>query len=139
ISTCLGFSCQVVAHIAFGDEYTFDYQSRYMLFFGSHLFGMVESIIILAIFLTGLDQSIGSRRCWEILNLTVSFLLSIVCGVAAGLMIYYAHMLFRNKLYKTSIDFWKWYTDHLLVSISCGFFNSILFLIDAALHADAFR
>ncbi|XP_020910994.1 uncharacterized protein LOC110248786 [Exaiptasia diaphana] len=139
IITCLGFSTQVVSHIAFGDDYTFDYQSRYYLFFGSHLFGMVESIIVLAIFLTGMDNVCGSRRCWEILNLTVSFLLSILCGVSAGLMIFYCNMLYRNQLYKTSPDYWKWYTDHMIISITCGFLNSVLFLLDAALHADAFR
>ncbi|XP_031569473.1 uncharacterized protein LOC116303975 [Actinia tenebrosa] len=139
IFTCLGFSCMVVAHMAFGDDYTEAYQNRYILYFATHLIGMLESIIILAIFLAQLDLACGARRVFEIANVVMSFGLSILCGISAGLMFYYADKLYNNRLYDTDTEYWKWYTDHLLVAISVGILNSILFLIDATLHANAFR
>lgn len=56
----------VVSHFAFGDDYTEAYQNRYILFFATHLIGMIESIIILAIFLAQVDLACGARRVFEI-------------------------------------------------------------------------
>ncbi|EDO45988.1 predicted protein [Nematostella vectensis] len=67
LSTCLASACIVVAHRAFGNNYTWEYQTRYMLFLGTSLFGFLSSIIILVVFLTELDKVLCTRRVMEMI------------------------------------------------------------------------
>ncbi|XP_048576582.1 uncharacterized protein LOC5518061 [Nematostella vectensis] len=135
LSTCLASACIVVAHRAFGNNYTWEYQTRYMLFLGTSLFGFLSSIIILVVFLTELDKVLCTRRVMEMINIGLSFVLALLCAVSSALLIYYVNKLWKNDLYNTSKDYWKWYTDHMLVAMACAFLNSILYILDMVLHA----
>ncbi|XP_031569474.1 uncharacterized protein LOC116303976 [Actinia tenebrosa] len=117
ITTCVAFAVYI-------DHYGRVHYGRGDFFTSVHIAGFAIAIIIFLVFLVSLENSLGSARCWNILNMVASLILGILCIVSSALVIG---------------DSGKRAPDPLIAAIVFGFISGVLFLVDALIHFKEIR